>query len=85
MFINLAHELKPGEDAIEPMALFIAPFAINICYTAGWLVESLLNVIRGNKSNLTGPMLLKLGLGFSVFIVLIPSTVWFVIWIIRNI
>jgi hypothetical protein len=23
LFINLAHELKPGEDAVEPMALFI--------------------------------------------------------------
>src|SRR6476659_9670579 len=35
--------LDPGEDIIEPIALMAAPFAIvpiNICYTAGWLVDA---------------------------------------------
>ena len=30
LFINLAHELQPGEDAIEPLALLAAPVLLNI-------------------------------------------------------
>ena len=33
--------LQPGEDAVEPMALLLAPFAMNLCYTAGWVAELL--------------------------------------------
>ncbi len=68
VFISLAHELKPGEDAVEPMALFIAPIAVNICYTGGWIVELLLNTVRSKGSSPVGPVLLKLGAGFSVVI-----------------
>ena len=83
LFISLAHELKPGEDAIEPMALFIAPIAINICYTAGWIVELILNVIRRKGVPPAGPVLMKLGVGFSVFMALLPSAIWFVILVVR--
>jgi hypothetical protein len=31
--------LKPGEDAVEPLAIMITPLLFNICYTLGWLVE----------------------------------------------
>jgi hypothetical protein len=81
-FISLAHELKPGEDAIEPMALFMAPIAANICYTAGWIVELFWFIVRKRKSNI-GPALLKLGIGFSLAIVLFPAAAWFVIWVTR--
>ena len=66
VFIDLAHELKPGEDAVEPMALFVAPIAWNICYTGGWIVELLLSVVRRKESAHVGPVLLKLGVGFSM-------------------
>ena len=59
-FISLTHELKPGEDAIESMALFMAPIAANICYTAGWIVELFWFIVRKRKSNI-GPALLKFG------------------------
>jgi len=84
LFISLAHELKPGEDAVEPMALFIAPIAINICYTAGWIVELILNVIRRKGAPPAGPVLMKPGVGFSVFMALLPSAIWFVIWVVRT-
>ena len=85
LFISLAHELKPGEDAVEPMALFVAPVAVNICYTGGWIAELLLSAVRRKGSALAGPVLLKLGVGFSIVILLVPSVVWFLIWIARSI
>jgi hypothetical protein len=84
LFIDLAHELKPGEDAIEPIAIVAAPFVINICYTIGWIVELLLSAIRRKASSPIGPVLLKLGVGFSLIIVLLPSVIWFVTWIVRS-
>jgi hypothetical protein len=84
LFIGLTHELKPGEDAIEPMALFVAPIAVNICYTAGWIVELISDAIRRKGSSPIGPLLLKLGVGLSVFIVSAPSITWFVIWTVRS-
>ncbi len=85
LFISLAHELKPGEDAVEPMALFVAPVAVNICYTGGWIVELLLSTVQRKGSSPLGPMLLKLGVGFSIVVVLVPSVVWLAIWIARSI
>ena len=81
-FISLTNELKPGEDAIEPMALFMAPIAANICYTAGWIVELFWLTLRKKKSYI-GPALLKLGLGFSLVVVVFPSAAWIVIWVTR--
>ncbi len=42
VLIEVSGKLKPGEDAVEPLGLIVAPFAMNICYTAGWVVEALL-------------------------------------------
>jgi hypothetical protein len=83
-FIDLAHELKPGEDAVEPIAILFAPIFVNICYTAGWIVEILLNNIRHTGSAPIGPLLMKLGVGFSIVVALLPSTIWFVVWVVRS-
>ena len=84
VFISLTHELKPGEDAVEPMSLIAAPIIANICYTGGWIIELLLGTVR-RKGPSVGLVLLKLGVVFSVVIVLVPSVAWFVIWIARSI
>jgi hypothetical protein len=68
--------LGPGEDAVEPLALIFAPIAINICYCAGWIVESTLRIIWPDKQQLFGPVLFKLGLGFSLLVVTLPATIW---------
>jgi hypothetical protein len=83
-FIHLAHGLKPGEDAIEPMALIAAPFALNIAYTAGWAGELHLRLLWRIRSPAIGPALLILGLSFSLLLVLLPSVSWCVIWIFRS-
>jgi hypothetical protein len=84
LFIHLAHELKPGEDAVEPLAIIFAPIAINILYTGGWISELLLRIFWREKSPHIGPILFKLGISLSVFAIFLPSTIWFVIWIIRS-
>jgi len=84
VFIELAHGLKPGEDAVEPMALIVAPIAANVCYTGGWIVELFLGAVRPRGSSPIGPVLLKMGVGFSMAVVLLPSIVWFVTWVARS-
>ena len=68
--------LGPGEDAVEPLAIFFAPVAINICYCAGWVVENILRAVWPSKQHLFGPFLFKLGLGFSLFAVTFPAIFW---------
>lgn len=80
-FLNLSGELKPGEDAIEPLALLAAPVLINIAYTFGWVAELFLYGVWRQRSTALGPAFLKLGLSFSICVVMLPSAIWFVIWI----
>lgn len=85
VFVDLANELKPGEDAVEPIALFFAPLAVNICYTSGWIVETIINSLKRKNDQTVGPKLMKIGMAFSIIVLLIPSTTWFVIWITKTI
>jgi hypothetical protein len=88
LFLCLADGIKPGEDAIEPMALIVAPIVIpiviNIAYTAGWMVELILYIVRRKYSPAIGPALLVLGLSFSLFVIFFPSVVWCVAWICKS-
>lgn len=65
------HFVKPGEDVIEPMALFvIVPlFALvaNACYTFGWIVD----LVNGRTKPNT--RLLLVGCAFSTVVTLIPA------------
>jgi len=75
-FISMSGKLAPGEDAVEPMALLAAPFIINAAYTAGWIVELSLHLARGQPRATFAPMLLKLGVSFSLAVVALPSAFW---------
>ncbi len=81
-FMTHANVLKPGEDAAEPMAVFAAPIFMNICYTAGRIVETWSLRTGKWKTRLQGPALLKAGLAFSLFVVLFPSVVAGLRWIV---
>lgn len=83
LFLNLAHELEPGEDAVEPLALLAAPVLINIAYTFGWVAELFLYLVWRQRSNAFGPAFFKLGLSFSIVVVTLPAAFWFVMWIVR--
>lgn len=77
-FISIlsANVLEPGEDAVEPLAIIFAPVVINICYTAGWLIESILWFTWPHKKRILGPLLFKAGLAFSLFMVTLPAVFW---------
>ena len=79
--ISAAHELQPGEDAVEPMALFAAPVLANIAYTAGWIVEAAL--LWRPSTQPRGPRLMRLGLLFSLFVILLPAVAWTVVALVR--
>jgi hypothetical protein len=67
--------LQPGEDVVEPTALFLAPLVANAFYTLGWLVELLVELQMGPSPKL-GRFLFKLGLGFSLFVISVPAVFW---------
>ncbi len=74
--IMTSGHLQPGEDAVEPMALFVAPVGVNLCYTLGWLVEAPARKLSPSLSPGFGPRLLKLGLGLSAFLISVPAVLW---------
>lgn len=85
VFIYLSKELKPGEDAIEPMALFAALIMINMCYTSGWVFEVFARLVLGKSFKRIGNWLFMAGTAFSLVVASIPSVVWVIIWIYRMI
>src|SRR5258708_36117381 len=57
--IGTSGRLEPGEDAVEPLALLAAPFAINVLYTLGWLVEVPARLANHRLPTRFGTVLLK--------------------------
>jgi len=74
--ITSSGHLQPGEDAVEPLALIAAAFAANACYTLGWLLELPVRLLMPALSAQFGAVLLKLGIGFSLFIISVPAVFW---------
>ena len=74
--IEATGHLQPGEDAVEPMALCFAPFAVNFFYTAGWLLDAPLRLLRPSLTARFTPLLFALGLAFSLCIVSLPAVFW---------
>lgn len=70
--------LKPGEDAIEPFALILAPILINICYTGGWIAELVLRLF-GLKEKRVAAVLLGIGMVVSLLFALAPALIWTVL------
>jgi hypothetical protein len=78
--ISRAGAVKPGDDPVEPVAVLATALAMNIAYTAGWVVEIVMRRLSPEKSLVIGPALLKLGLTFSVALVLLPAAWWGAVW-----
>ena len=66
---------SPDAVGVEPLSLLAAPFLFNICYTAGWVWEIILRQLGVRR---TGPILLKLGTGLSLFMVSYVGVYWFI-------
>jgi hypothetical protein len=74
---------KPGEDALEPLALLIAPVLINICYASGWVVEIFGRLLIGKNYHRKSRGLFLTGIEFSLVVASIPSVFWGITWFYR--
>lgn len=74
--IGTSGRLPSGEDAVEPIAILLAPFAINALYTLGWLVEVPAQWSGWKEAPKLGPLLLKLGLGLGIILSSLPAAFW---------
>lgn len=73
--------LPPGEDAVEPLAVFAAPIFANICYTAGWIAELVLRGLFRARAQQAGFWLLTLGVAFSLVVTAIPTLIGAFAWL----
>ena len=84
-FILTSGQLPPGEDAIEPMTILVAPImvplAVNVCYTFGRIGELLWRRIFKDKTRKSGLFLMRLGIGFTFFVLFLPSVSWGIFWV----
>ncbi len=81
--ITTSGRLQPGEDAVEPLALVTAPIAVNVLYTLGWIVEVTSRTLEPGLSPRFGPRLLKMGLGFGLFLITVPAAFWAGYWLLQ--
>jgi hypothetical protein len=76
--------VKPGEDVIEPMLLFVGipayAAAANVFYTLGWASELLWTWGDTTKTAYLRRRIFLLGLAFSVTVTLLPIALVLALW-----
>lgn len=75
VFVDKSVTGHPGEDIVEPLSVFAAPFAINFCYTFGWITELSLGRIWKSREPKLASKLLRFGIIFSVFVISLPPLI----------
>ena len=78
IFAEATRKIPSGEDFVEPFAILSAPIVMNICYTFGEVFEIVFGSswIYSDDVEPWSTALLKVGVGFSLFVVLFPSIFW---------
>jgi hypothetical protein len=83
--VYLEPTLPPGEDFVEPIALFggILLFGLgaNVCYTFGWIVESQMKQIDLGARRAFRERNFKLGLLFSTLLACAPLGLALLYWL----
>ena len=77
--------LNPLSEVVQALPV-ILPFGImaNLCYTLGWMVESVLHRIWGRSLRPVGPALFRAGLTLGVGVTLvIPTIILMVAFVVR--
>jgi hypothetical protein len=76
-FWSASNLLTNTEDIVEPMLypvlVFVFPIGWNACYCLGSIMQSMIPIQKANLRCKSGPLLLKLGLVFSMFLLSIPT------------
>ena len=77
--------IKPGEDLVEPMLLFVLVpgffVGVNVCYTAGWFLELFARRYGTVFTPILRVRLFQLGLIFSAFVIFLPSVLLLALWL----
>lgn len=83
-FLLTSGQLPPGEDAVEPMSILVAPvlvpLVVNACYTFGRIGELVWRRVSGNKTRTAGQFLMRVGIGFTFFVICFPTVAWGITW-----
>ncbi len=74
--LNLANELKPGDDVMEPVLIIVLVPLINILYTFGWMFELFCRLFDKKTELNAGPILFGMGVAFSACVIFFPSVLW---------
>ena len=68
--------VKPGEDAIEPIAIFILLVAAALCWNVCYFLGPALDALLKNEKGTHGPQLWMLGTIFSILVLATPITLF---------
>ena len=82
VFLTLLQDLDSGGNDVEFLALPVGVVLANVAYTGGWVVELLVRLIRRGRYPYLGPTLLKLGLVFTLAVLLLLSVGWGAVWLV---
>ncbi|MGD8277434.1 MAG: hypothetical protein PVH00_05380 [Gemmatimonadota bacterium] len=83
--VNLVSMVPPGPHrlAIPAAAIVVVGIGANVCYSLGPLAEALVEKLSGGKILPVGPALYRMGLTFSVGLVLLPTLLASFDWVVR--
>ena len=81
-----ARYVQPGEDVIEPLAVWfgaaLVMIAANACYTLGWVTELMWSEGDTSRTEATRPRVYRRGMMFSAAVALTPGAVIVAGWLI---
>lgn len=80
-FIGEIGSREARQQPFESIAVFFGFIAMNVCYTAGWVVEIIATAGLPQRCPDTAPAFLRAGLAFSLFIVFAPTALWGFGWL----
>lgn len=80
--------VHPGEDVIEPMAIFAGvaayAFVANACYCLGWITELLWSGGDTSRTAQLRGRVFRVGIWFSVAVTLLPAVLVPTMWAISG-
>ena len=82
VFSSLSGQLDPPENDVDFLVIPVVVVLANVACTGGWGVELFARLIWRDKYPHLGPMLLKLGLVFTLVVVLLPPVAAGVAWLV---
>lgn len=80
-FISQAGDAEARQQPFESVGLLMGFLAMNICYTAGPVVEIVVTGKLSERCRETAPAFMRAGLKFSLGTVFLPTVLWALAWV----